>query len=281
MPNSKNSVFALIIILLTSCALFGQTDMERQLDYANNLFEKEMFFDAITEYKRLNYFDEKGLFTFHSNFRIGISYKKGAFIDNAILYLEKAAYCSSNPDQYYQAKLEVVKLNILRKTPEQALNLLDRLEAKEEFSYKSDELNYWRGWAYIFADDWRSAAKIFAKTREGKELEEICWKVATDKYSVTFAKVISYILPGSGLLYTGEVIPAFISLGWNVLFGYLSFEAFVEDRVFDGVVVAELLWLRFYRGNIQSAEKSAMEKNMAISNKALHELQNNYRGSKP
>jgi hypothetical protein len=66
-----------------------------------------------------------------------------------------------------------------------------------------------------------------------------------------------------------------------VLWGYLTINAFNEDRIFDGVMIGTLLWWRFYSGNLQNAEKFATEKNLKKTNAALRYLQNNYIGKKP
>lgn len=72
-----------------------------------------------------------------------------------------------------------------------------------------------------------------------------------------------------------------LSLGWNVLWGYLTIKAFVDERIFDGFVIGNFLWLRFYVGNIQNAETFANEENVKIANKALYYLQYQYEGEKP
>jgi hypothetical protein len=105
--------------------------------------------------------------------------------------------------------------------------------------------------------------------------------VINDKYSVNFAKIISYILPGAGQIYTGNYVSGLLSLSWNILLGYFTINAFMEDRAFDGVVIGSLLWLRFYRGNIQNAVDFAVEKNSEISNRALEKIQKDFKGIKP
>ena len=92
---------------------------------------------------------------------------------------------------------------------------------------------------------------------------------------------MSVFLPGSGQFYTGNYLSGLLSLGWCALWGYVSVNAFVEQRVFDGLAVANFLWFRFYRGNLENAEKFAVEKNIQISNESLKFLQNNYKGEKP
>ncbi|MDP3831256.1 MAG: hypothetical protein Q8Q47_08295, partial [Ignavibacteriaceae bacterium] len=172
------------------------------------------------------------------------------------------------------------KLNILRRTTSNAHRLLNELDSLFDYT-KSEEVHYWRGWTYIFEDNWRFASLEFAKINSLHELKNFCEKVDNEKYSVTFAKTISAILPGSGQIYSGNYLNGIISLGWNVLWGYLSIKAFNADRIFDGVMITSLLWLRFYNGNISNSKKSVIEKNQEITNNALYYLQNQYKGKKP
>ena len=90
-----------------------------------------------------------------------------------------------------------------------------------------------------------------------------------------------HIIPGAGQFYTGHYFSGLLSLGWNALWGYLTVKAFIDERVFDGLIIGNFLWLRFYVGNIQNAEKFANEANIKIANKALSYLQDQYKGEKP
>ncbi len=171
-------------------------------------------------------------------------------------------------------------MNILRRTTQRALALLDSLENDVRFDKNLEEINYWRGWAYIFSDDWRKASLSFSKIQPNHELADFCDSVNNDFYNVDACKILS-IIPGAGQFYTGEYVSGIISIGWNVLWGYLTINAFVEDRVFDGFVIGTLLWWRFYSGNIQNAEKFALEKNLTKTNSALRFLQQSYKGKKP
>jgi hypothetical protein len=76
-------------------------------------------------------------------------------------------------------------------------------------------------------------------------------------------------------------VSGLISIGWNVLWGYLTINAFSEDRIFDGLAIGSLLWWRFFSGNLHNAEKFALQKNLTITNSALRFLQNKYSGDKP
>ena len=276
----KNILNIILIFCCVSNILFAQDELSRQMDFANNLFEEGLYFDAVTEFKRLQFFDENKNYEFDSNYKIGLGYKRGAKFNEAINYFSKAVLSSKNEEEKFETEIQIVRTNILRKTTDRALQLLNDLE-KEASYFQKKEINYWRGWSYMFADKWDSAAVYFNYIDYEHELKNLAKGVENDKYSVTFAKVISYILPGSGQFYTGNYLSGLMSFSWSVLWGYLTIDAIIDERVFDAFAVGDLLFLRFYRGNIQNSEKFAVEKNIEISNKALRYLQNNYKGIKP
>ncbi len=277
----KKNYIVLIYLLIITGYLFPQSNLEIQLNRALNLFNQKEYYDAITEFKRLNLFDTNKQFAFQSNYYIGLSYKHGAKLSDAIQYFNIAEFKAENDNEIFNAKTQIIRTNILRRTNERASRLLDELSGDKRFTDRSDQINYWRGWNFIFMDKWNNAAKIFSKIDSCKELYNLCLKVDDDKYSETLAKVLSVFIPGSGQIYTGNYISGVLSFGWNALFGYLTVHAFVDDRVFDGLMIGNFLWLRFYRGNLENAEKFAEEKNADISNAALLYLQNKYKGLKP
>ncbi len=277
-----NKFYLIILVFSTlSARIAAQDDFVKQFDFAKQLYAGEKYYDAVTELKRLLYFDKSETYNYKANILIGKSYKQGGKFTDAVKHFTLAEINAANGDELYYSRIENVRVNILRRTTDRALDLLSSLEDDKRFSSKKDELNYWRGWAYIFADDWENAAFSLGKIDNQHELKLLAEKVEDEKYSVNFAKIISMIIPGAGQFYTGEYISGLLSLSWNVLWGYLTIKSFVDDRIFDGIMVGSLLWLRFYNGNIYNAEKFAEEKNLIISNKALLFLQHGYEGEKP
>jgi len=276
--KSKRIIFIAIFFVST---LFSQNSFDEQFNLAKKLYNDENYFDTVTELKRLLFFNSNSEYIYKAYEIIGKSYKQGAKFSDAIRYFTLAEINAQSVDEIYNSRIEIIRVNILRRTTGRAFKLLDSLEADIRFSDKIDEINYWRGWAFIFADDWENAAVIFAGIDSTIELTVLAKKVDDDLYSVSFAKTISYIVPGAGQIYTGEYISGLLSLGWNVLWGYLTIKSFIDERIFDGIVIANFLWLRFYRGNLQNAEKFAREKNLIISNKAMNYLQFEFKGLKP
>jgi len=272
---------AVLLLSIINIDCHAQPDLSKQLDYADVLFENEIYFDSITEYKRLLFFDKLNLYDYDANLKIALAYKEGAKYDNAVKFFKEAELAAGNENEKYIVKMNIVRVNILRRTTMSALLLLQELEDDSKYAERLNDIYYWRGWAHLMADDWEKASVSFARIDPNHPLKLLSDNVLTDKYSVNFAKVISYILPGAGQFYTGNYLSGLMSLGWNVLWGYLTITSFVEDRALDGILIGSLLWMRFYRGNVQNAEKFAVEENIRISNKAYQFLENNYTGSKP
>ncbi len=259
----------------------AQTSLNNQYNYALSLYKNENYFDAVTEFKRLIFFDTDKSYIYKSYEYIGLCYKAGAKYSEAILNFRRAEINAETIDEIYNSEINIIRINILRRTTAGAFKMLDRLSRDPRFSDKISELDYWRGWAYIFSDEWGKAAVEFGKVSPDHQLKKIAEKVEDEKYSVGFAKTISRFIPGAGQIYTGHYLSGILSLGWNFLWGYISVNSFIDERIFDGLMTTNFLWLRFYVGNLQNAEKFAVEENLTISNQALEYLQHNYKGKKP
>ncbi len=271
----------ILFVIIVSSIDFSQDALSYQLQIADSLYNHENYYDAVTEYKRLLFFDVNNQYGFTGNFMIGKCYKEGAKFSDAIRYFTLAEINARNDESLFDSEIEIIRCNILRRTTDWALTLLDSLSVNPKFYNKTTQIDYWRGWAYIFADKWDHAAVYFSKVDSAGVLKNLCDNVHKNKYSVQFASIISHIIPGSGQIYTGNYFSGFLSLGWNVLWAYTAITAFSADRIFDGFAVTNFLWLRFYNGNLQNAEKFAVQKNLKISNKALLFLQFKYHGAKP
>jgi len=275
------SFWLLFIFLISVETGFAQLQLEKQLTFAESLFVQEKYFDAITEAKRLSFFDITSQYSFRVNSLIAESYRQGGKFSEAVHYFTKAEIAANNVKELFKTKIEIIKINILRRAFYLVDHQLDDMGKDARFAADSSSLQYWRGWNYLFHDDWEKAVETLGKIDSAATLKNICEEVQKKKYSVSFAKGLSVVLPGAGQIYTGNYVSGVLSLGWNVLLGYLTVQAFSADRAFDGMAIGTLLWLRFYNGNLSNAEKFAVEKNELIKNETLDYLQKNYQGLKP
>ena len=279
MNIANNKILYVIIILFSES--HSQNALQNQFDLANQLFFEEKYFDSITEFKRLQYFDKEEKYAFVSNYLMGKSYKAGGWFDKALKYFTLAERKASSDNQLVDAKILKARTNMLRGSNLQAERILLGLLEDKKYYSDSIQIYYWLGWNYILSDNWKRAEEIFEKNYADSVILKLCRSVLDEKFDINFAKYSSYFIPGMGQFYTGEYLSGILSLGWNILTGYLTINAFSEDRIFDGLVIGNLLWFRFYRGNIENSEKFALEKNLEISNKALKYLQMEFNGLKP
>ena len=66
-----------LILMFFSFSLSAQNQNNRlQIDYANNLYNSGRYYDAITEYKRLLFFDSTSSIKYQANYNIADCYKK-------------------------------------------------------------------------------------------------------------------------------------------------------------------------------------------------------------
>ena len=133
-------LFIPLVLLMYTCRLFPQKGLEnpfqRQFNYAKELYDKGEYFDAVTEFKRLLFFDKEKRYNYQANELIGLSYKMGGKFSDAIQYLTFAGINSSNDEELYNSKIEIIKINILRRTISRALLLLDSLDSDKRFISK-------------------------------------------------------------------------------------------------------------------------------------------------
>ncbi len=270
--------YLLALQLMPLNNVLAQNVFERQLNYADSLFARKDYFNAITEYKRLKYFDSTGKYHFISDFNIALSYKRGAKFNDAINYFDIALSEARSDQEEFKANIEIIKTLILTRKIKEALRKLTSLK-KVYFGKKFKELEYWQGWAFMFGERWEQADSLFTEMGQ-KELSRICKNVLNERYSLTVAKIFSYLVPGAGQLYAGHPFSGLMSFAWNALWGYLTLKAFFAQRFFDGIVIGNLLWFRFYRGNLQNAQKFVLQENEKIYNDAYDFLQFKFKGKK-
>ncbi len=272
-----------IVFLLLSISIIAQdaSVLNQQFTIAGELQTQGRLYDAVTEYERLLCFDTNHQYVFEANKNIAACYRRGVKFKEAINYAGASLRYAKNPTAIHEMKIELVKLHILNRTFSSASNILNGMEKDTLQTSGSSEIHYWRGWIHMFSNEWTKAADEFALVDSAQNLRQFCLQTDNKQYSVTTLKILSAIVPGSGQMITGHVWNGLLSLGWNVLWGYLTIDAAIADRVGDALLIGDLLWLRFYTGSIENTEKFTNEKNTLIFQDALRYLQDEFIGAKP
>jgi tetratricopeptide (TPR) repeat protein len=274
-----------VIIILTLFSLYAAAQdtasLKQQFDLANKLYVQGKFFDAVTEYERLLCFDTLHTLSFEADKSIASCYRKGGQFKNAITYAGASLVYAKTRDEIFDTKIELVKLHILNHTFSSAINILSTIEKDSVYAFHVQHVHYWRGWVYMFSNEWGKAADEFAFIDSAKTLRQFCIDTGDKFYPVTALQILSAVVPGSGQMLTGHVWNGLLSLGWNALWGYLTIDAAVANRVGDALLIGDLLWLRFYTGSISNTKNFADEKNSQLFQDALRYLQDEFIGAKP
>lgn len=280
------SVLCAALCMLTSIcnaqsAHSGDAAFSVQLRFADSLLKAGNPFDAVTEYERVLFFDKQNTYARTALLGQAEAYLQGGKYPSAIDCMNRALTYSRSSAEIQDLQFALIQAHILNKSSSQAYGILDAMVQNRQNVSLLPALNYWYGWAKIFDDDWGTAAEYFSRCDSAKFLKKFCLDVDNKKYPVSFIKLISVVLPGSGSIYTGHYFSGALSLGWNALFGYLTVQALQEQRVLDALLIGDLLLLRFYTGSLENAEKYALEKNKEIHESALHYLETDFQGAKP
>lgn len=286
-------IFALSFILISYFNSAAQVSLDTalvtQYSYAKGLYVQEKYFDAVMEFKRLLFFDKKGKYSYESNLLIAKSYANGGFYKNAEEHFYLASAFSKLPRQLFDVKLEQLKMFLLSRNEQKALDVLSEISSRKEFLNFNSEIIYWGGFTNLFFGR-AEAAKLYFYQIEDKDSEyfthsqiliQVCDSVMQNQKSIRTAKILSYALPGAGQVYLGEYFSGLLSFAWNAAGLYLTIDAFSSKRDFDGVMLLSLLWYRFYFGNIENTENFAKNFNTKVLNKWLNYLQFEYKGPKP
>lgn len=264
-----------LIFYFISGFLFSQSDLLRQLEFADSLYFSQNYFDAIKEYKRVVFFDKEKSLTYYSYNQIANCYKYGRKFEDSYNFFSLALIEAKSSKEIFDCKINICRLNIIEKKTKNAHKILDELEKDLLFCVYEKEIKFWRAWTFFFERDYQKAKNIF-KELDKSELANLSEKLLEDSYSVQTAKILSTILPGMGQFYTGNYLNGLGSLLWNLLSGYLTISALSNERIFDGIVLSNFLWLRFYKGNLENAEKFAIDENEKIFNESLNFIYSNF-----
>ncbi len=119
--------FTFLLISVGTLSAIAQDSYEEQFNYAKKFYEKENYFDAVTEFKRLLFFDESGKYSYEANLLMGFSYKYGGKFSDALLHFSIADIQARTTEENYNCRIEIIKINILRRTTYKALALIDSL----------------------------------------------------------------------------------------------------------------------------------------------------------
>ncbi len=289
----------LLAILLTSiCSIEPSADLslaelrptEKQLLYAERLFDAHTYNPSILEYKRFLFYQPHTELADFARYRIAQAhYYQGNRAYSRQLFKE---FMESFPESplYYHARLLLGKTHLDDREYATARSIFFQILQADSDDRLGAQAQYLRGWCYVHDRNWLKAIAEFRKVQpppgENRDvalfdahLEQTATKLADTTLASTplslkspkFAQLLSTVIPGSGQIYAGKTRNGLISLAINAAFFYLLGDSVADKRYVDATGIF-LVGSRFYLGNRHNAKKWAMEHNRDLETKLIEQL---------
>ncbi len=274
---------AMIFIVAVSPhqAFCQENPLYQILQKAEEHYASVNYHQAVTEAKRLLYFDTAAVLHYEAAMLAGKSLDKTGSYRDASWYYTMAGRYARIPVESYRSRIGRARCSIASGMYSNAREQLLQLLQDSLKNTNPDETYFYLGLTAALSDDWNGAARYFVQTDSLKRLEAMCTETARQLKSPGLAMLFSALVPGSGQMYAGEYLNGALSLGWNALWAYTAISAFAAERIFDGAMVTLFLWARFYYGGIRNANSMIEFYNTAVENAAYKKMEELFKGALP
>ena len=296
--NTSSMHTILAICLASICSIEPTIDSsklelqptEKQLLYAEQLFDARTYNLSILEYKRFLFYQPHTEMADFARYRIAQAhYYQGNRGYSRQLFGEFMDTFPKSP-LYYHAQLMLGKTHLDDGEYATARSAFFRILQAKGDERLQVQAQYLRGWCYLHNRNWFKAISEFRDIRQLRgenrdigsfdaQLERTAIKLADTTLAGTplplkspkLAQLLSTVVPGSGQIYAGKTRNGLISLGINVAFFYLLGDSVADKRYVDAVGIF-LVGSRFYWGNRHNAKKWAMEHNRDLEMDVIEQL---------
>jgi tetratricopeptide (TPR) repeat protein len=216
-------------------------------------FERELYFEAITEYKRqlfFNQIDKKDELLL----KIAKAYYQAGQKSQAEEPLIEAIGNAEQSPEDRQCLILLAKIHWDNYDYEAMRGVLNLLEAESD-SLRLEHITYIRAWSYIYEAQWQNGIDQLHKVNfvdTTTLISSIKGVKNVPQKSKTLASLMSNIIPGSGQLYAGDyqnALFSFLLVGsitgsiiWNI----------VEEAYFIAATKYLFLFSRYSRGGLRN-----------------------------
>lgn len=233
-----------------------------QLSLADSLYINGYYDLAQIEYKREFFFYPDLKTDCHKRLKFAISLMKN---DESKGIKEFNDIINDFPDVEPEIKIKMAKCY---------LNLGGYYQASE-LLFQTDEKKL-LGLTYLLDDKFFSARELFITTGDYEIANEINTYINQPKKSIRTATLLSFVCPGTGEIYAGNIKLGIKDFLLNLGSGYLLYNAIKQKKYVDALLVFNLLFHRFYLGSIYNAQKSVEQWNEKHKQRWLNEIRNKY-----
>ncbi|KPJ71911.1 hypothetical protein AMJ52_08120 [candidate division TA06 bacterium DG_78] len=132
------------------------------------------------------------------------------------------------------------------------------------------------GFVYLLNGQYDDARTLFLENGNQALAQEIVSYMRKPKKSKETATLLSFVCPGAGEIYAGNIKLGVMDFLLNCGSGYLIYNAMKQKKYVDAALVFTFLFQRFYLGSIYNAQKSVIERNEIERQQWLEYVKNRY-----
>lgn len=277
-------VILCILSLLCGDIAFSQAEEEKSLiGFANYLFEKGHYYQAVTEYERFIYFNPNHSSVPAARLKIAYCYKLGE------QYVRALELFRNLVDEYYdqevgkEAAYQVGECYSLEEDYELALIEFENFVRDNPHHPLAEKAKWEMAWAHIYLENYSSASSQLLLVKEDSPYQKPSQELTRaleelphlPRKSPLVAGLLAAVIPGTGHLYMGKKRQAFSSFITNALLFFGTYQAFGKEVYAAGGFLA-FFSINYYSGNIFGALNDTHKFNRKVRKKYLEGFREKY-----
>ena len=256
------SIFLFLILLFSFFCSFTATAEEFPLSLGKHLFAQGNYGAAITEYKRFLFFHPDNTRIGEVHYNIGLAYRAQGLWSEAINSLRTAVQHATDNQSKSEYQLELAVTLIATQDYDLAQLELIRMTLRDLSAPFYRRALFLRGVAYVYQFRWDEAREVLGDWNTDEKLDTLFDEaVNVPQKSVSVARLLSKILPGTGQVYAGNWRSGLNAFLLSGTLGFLTVDAALDRHYADALLWGVLAFWRYYQGNTFRAGEAAEQFN--------------------
>lgn len=255
-----------LLVMASSGYVSAQT-LEETVASADQAFAEEDYLQSLTEYQRAWLFSESDSLHAYIFDRIAHSHSMLDHPEQAIYYKE-LAYKNATGEARSRLILEAIPWYVSVKQYSKALRAL--IGTPTFSDEMRDEKNLYLGILYFQLSNFEQAANYF--NRVATDTASINRQLSSKKLhrpKEKVAKALSYVLPGAGQYYAGDLKNGLSSTAIVGAIVYVGINIFQRYTWYNAFIAAGPLFQRYYLGGVKNAGDVALKRQFKNRKKVL------------
>ncbi len=278
-PITVINIIILVLLLILSEQVLASRSNRNSilLSMADSLFSYENYDEAITEYKRYNFFHPDSKNSGYIYLKIGLCYQRIGNFKKSMDAFYTSIKLSDDDSLKNESRISIAVSSIANKNYDYALKELQNVINNSNNPKIKRKADFLKTVTYIYLKNWDAASNSFRVFKNDSSYNSNSHIIFIDSIlnqgnelelkSPQKAEILSTFLPGSGQFYNGFYKDAFNAFTLNGLNFYITYYLINKDLYIKAGLYFLYFGLRYYNGNRYHAHQGAIVFNDVLSNK--------------